>query len=251
MVFRAGSLNDKVFHMIRIRRSAERGFADHGWLRSHHSFSFAGYYDSSWMGWGNLRVINEDHVAPGTGFGLHPHRDMEIVTYVMSGALSHNDSMGNGTTITPGEVQRMSAGRGIRHSEFNRTADQWTHLLQIWIEPTTLGIEPSYEQIRLDPKALRAGEGGGLCLIASPDGAHGSVTLNADARIHAAVLAPGQQASLALAGYRKAWVQLVRGRLSVNGLPLEAGDAALLDAESHVNLLAEADAEALVFDLAP
>ena len=233
--------------MIRIRTSQERGYADHGWLKSHHTFSFAGYHDPAWMGWGNLRVINEDRIAPGMGFGTHGHRDMEIISYVVSGSLAHQDSMGNGTAIPPGDVQRMSAGRGVQHSEFNHAADATTHFFQIWIEPHTRGIAPGYEQKTFGD----ADKQGHLRLVASPDGAEGSVTVHADARIYATLLAGSEQASLTLDPQRKAWVQLVRGSLSVNGHALKAGDAALLAEESLLQLGDATDAEALVFDLAP
>lgn len=233
--------------MISLRHSRERGYADHGWLKSFHSFSFAGYYDPQHMGWGNLRVINEDRIAPGTGFGTHGHRDMEIVSYVMSGALAHQDSLGNVQTIPPGEVQRMSAGSGVRHSEFNHAPDQTTHFLQIWIEPDQAGIDPGYEQ-----KAFAdADKRGRLCLVASRDGAQGSVTIHADARIHAGLFDGVETAELALDPARKAYVFLVRGSLSVNGLALQAGDAALLAQESLLQLGQAVDAEVLVFDLAP
>jgi len=233
--------------MISLRHSRERGYADHGWLKSFHSFSFAGYYDPQHMGWGNLRVINEDRIAPGTGFGTHGHRDMEIVSYVMSGALAHQDSLGNVQTIPPGEVQRMSAGSGVRHSEFNHAPDQTTHFLQIWIEPDQAGIDPGYEQ-----KAFAdADKRGRLCLVASRDGAQGSVTIHADARIHAGLFDGAETAELALDPARKAYVFLVRGSLSVNGLALQAGDAALLAQESLLQLGQAVDAEVLVFDLAP
>lgn len=233
--------------MLHIRRSADRGFADHGWLKSFHSFSFAGYHDPKWMGWGNLRVINEDRIAPGTGFGTHGHRDMEIVSYVMSGALAHDDSMGNGTSIPPGDVQRMSAGRGVRHSEFNHAADATTHFFQIWIEPSETGIDPGYEQKTFADEAKR----GRLRLVASPDGADGSVTIHADARLYATLLSGAESASLALSPERKAWVQVLRGALSVNGQPLQQGDAAMLADETLLQLTDGTDAEALVFDLAP
>ena len=233
--------------MLQIRRSDARGYADHGWLKSFHSFSFAGYYDPQHMGWGNLRVINEDRIAPGTGFGTHGHSDMEIVSYVMSGALAHQDSLGNVQTIPPGEVQRMSAGSGVRHSEFNHAPDQTTHFLQIWIEPDQAGIDPGYEQ-----KAFAdADKRGRLCLVASRDGAQGSVTIHADARIHAGLFDGAETAELALDPARKAYVFLVRGSLSVNGLALQAGDAALLAQESLLQLGQGVDAEVLVFDLAP
>jgi quercetin 2,3-dioxygenase len=232
--------------MIRIRHSHERGHADHGWLKSQHSFSFAGYHDPRWMGWGNLRVINEDRIAAGMGFGEHGHRDMEIISYVVSGSLAHRDSMGNGTSIPPGDVQRMSAGRGVRHSEFNHAVDAVTHFFQIWIEPHTAGIAPGYEQKTF----ADADKQGRLRLVVSPDGAEGSVTAHADARIYATLLNGAEKASLTLAPHRKAWVQLVRGTLSVNGVALETGDAALLADEVLLTLDQATNAEALVFDLA-
>ncbi|MEN9904188.1 MAG: Quercetin 2,3-dioxygenase [Pseudomonadota bacterium] len=233
--------------MIRLRKSRERGYADHGWLKSYHSFSFAGYYDPQHLGWGNLRVINEDRIAPGTGFGTHGHRDMEIVSYVMSGALAHRDSMGNVQAIVPGEVQRMSAGSGVRHSEFNHAPDAVTHFLQIWIEPDQAGIEPGYEQ-----KAFAdADKRGRLCLVASPDGAQGSVTIHANARLHSGLFEGDESAEMALDPERKAYVFLVRGSLVVNGQPLQAGDAALLADEALLRLEQGRDAEVLVFDLVP
>ncbi|HRK38366.1 MAG TPA: pirin family protein [Burkholderiaceae bacterium] len=232
--------------MLQIRRSADRGYADHGWLKSSHSFSFAGYHDPAWMGWGNLRVINEDRIAPGTGFGTHGHRDMEIISYVMSGALAHDDSMGNGTAILPGDVQRMSAGKGVRHSEYNHAADVTTHFFQIWIEPNVTGVAPGYEQKTFSAADKR----GALRLVASPDGADGSVFMHADARLYATLLDGAETASLPISPERKAWVQVLRGSLSVNGQALQAGDAALLAGESRVVLGEANDAEALVFDLA-
>jgi redox-sensitive bicupin YhaK (pirin superfamily) len=232
--------------MMKIRRSHERGGADHGWLKTRHSFSFADYYDPQWMGWGNLRVINEDHIAPGTGFGTHGHRDMEIVTYVLSGELAHKDSLGNGAAIPPGDVQRMSAGRGILHSEFNHAPEQTTHLLQIWILPSKQGIEPGYEQKRFADDEKR----GRLRLVASPDGAEGSVTIHADARLFAGLFDGGESAELSLDPKRKAYVQAVRGSLVANGEKLAAGDALLLDGESALSFRQGANAEVLVFDLA-
>jgi redox-sensitive bicupin YhaK (pirin superfamily) len=233
--------------MITLRKSAERGYADHGWLKSYHSFSFAGYYDPAHMGFGNLRVINEDRIAPGSGFGTHGHRDMEIISYVMSGAIGHKDSIGNGASIPPGDVQRMSAGRGIQHSEFNHAADATTHFLQIWIEPKVTGIAPGYEQ-----KTFAASEKrGALRLVASNDGDQGSVTVHADAKLYAGLFDGDEHAELALDPARKAYVQLVRGELSVNGEKLAAGDAAKLEGESHLQLSGGKDAEVLVFDLAP
>lgn len=231
--------------MIRIRPSQERGYADHGWLKSYHSFSFAGYHDPAHMGWGNLRVINEDWIAPGMGFGTHGHRDMEIITYVLSGDLAHKDSMGNVESILPGEVQRMSAGSGVQHSEFNHAPNDTTHLLQIWIEPDVKGVEPSYEQKTFDDAA----KWGRLCLLASPDRAHGSVHINADARLYAGLFEAGQTAAMPLLATRKAYVHLVRGQLSVNGVALSTGDAALLADEPALTLDQAQGAEVLVFDL--
>ena len=233
--------------MLTIRKSEERGHADHGWLKSHHSFSFADYFDPAHMGWGNLRVINDDLIAPGGGFGTHGHRDMEIVTYVTTGALAHKDSMGNGTTIPPGDVQRMSAGSGVRHSEFNIAPDQATHLFQIWIEPRDKGITPGYEQKSFADAEKR----GRLRLIASPDGADGSVTIHADAALYAGLFDAGESASLTLNPARKAYVHVARGALTVNGEKLQKGDAALLANESSLTLADGQDAEVLVFDLAP
>ncbi|MBA4260991.1 MAG: quercetin 2,3-dioxygenase [Comamonadaceae bacterium] len=231
--------------MMQIRRSQERGYADHGWLKSHHSFSFAGYFDPAWMGWGNLRVINEDRIAPGTGFGTHGHRDMEIISYVLQGKLAHKDSMGNVKGIPPGDVQRMSAGKGVMHSEFNHAPEQTTHFLQIWIEPNVHGIEPGYEQ----KSFAAADKRGQLKLVASPDGAHGSVSMHADAALYAGLLDGSETAELALDPARKAYVHLVRGALNVNGERLHAGDAALLDGEARLQLDHGDAAEVLVFDL--
>ena len=231
--------------MLTVRPSGDRGYADHGWLKSFHSFSFAGYFDPQHMGWGNLRVINEDRIAPGTGFGTHGHRDMEIISYVLSGELAHKDSMGNVKGIPPGDVQRMSAGRGVQHSEFNHAPNDTTHFLQIWIEPNVTGIEPSYEQKTF----ATSDKQGRLRLVASPDGADGSVTLHADARLFAGLLDGVQTAELALNPARKAYVQVLRGQLRVNGTPLATGDAALLAQESQLRLSHGQDAEVLVFDL--
>ena len=231
--------------MLTIRKSQDRGYADHGWLKSYHSFSFAGYYDPRHMGWGNLRVINEDRIAPGTGFGTHGHRDMEIISYVLSGNLAHQDSMGNVKGIPPGDVQRMSAGRGVQHSEFNHAKGETTHFLQIWMEPHTRGVPPSYEQKTIAP----ADKDGRLRLVASPDGAQDSVTIHADARLYAGLFSGAQSATLALDPARKAYVHLIRGQLVVNGVPLSGGDAMLLQDESQVQLAQGVDAEVLVFDL--
>lgn len=233
--------------MITLRKSQERGYADHGWLKSFHSFSFAGYYDPAHMGWGNLRVINEDRIDPGTGFGAHGHRDMEIVSYVLSGNLAHKDSMGNVKGIPPGDVQRMSAGSGVMHSEFNHAPNQQTHFLQIWIEPNVRGIAPSYEQKRFADEDKR----GRLRLVASPDAAEGSVKLHADASLYAGLLDGSESAELRLNPRRKAYVHLVRGALAVNGQPLGTGDAALIEGEELLHLDQAQDAEVLVFDLEP
>ncbi|MBU1358176.1 MAG: pirin family protein [Gammaproteobacteria bacterium] len=232
--------------MLQVRKSQQRGYADHGWLRSFHSFSFAGYYDPAYMGWGNLRVINEDRVAAGAGFGTHGHKDMEIISYVLSGELAHKDSIGNIETIPPGDVQRMSAGRGVMHSEFNHKADETTHFLQIWIEPNVRGIAPGYEQ-----KSFPASEKRGrLRQVASPDGADGSVQLHADARLYAGLFDGDETAELTLDPKRKSYVHLVRGDLVVNGTPLGTGDAAMLEGESRLELGHGKGAEVLVFDLA-
>jgi quercetin 2,3-dioxygenase len=233
--------------MIVLRRSAERGHAHHGWLESYHSFSFADYHDPRHMGVGNLRVINEDRIAPGSGFGTHGHRDMEIVSYVLEGALGHRDSIGNASVIRPGDVQRMSAGTGIQHSEFNQAEGATTHFLQIWILPSARGIAPGYEQKHFDAAAKR----GRLRLVASGDGRDGAVTLHADAALYAGLLDGAESASLALDPARNAYVYLARGALSANGIALQAGDAAWLQREAQLRLDAGRDAEVLVFDLAP
>jgi redox-sensitive bicupin YhaK (pirin superfamily) len=239
--------------MITVRKSHERGYADHGWLKSYHSFSFADYYDPKHMGFGNLRVINEDRIAPGTGFGTHGHRDMEIVSYVLEGELAHKDSMGNGTAaganagvIRPGDVQRMSAGRGVMHSEFNHAPAATTHFLQIWIEPAVRGIDPGYEQKRFTDADKR----GRLRVIASPDARDGSVTIHADAVVYAGLFDGAESAELAVAPGRKAYVHLVRGTLVVNGRTLDAGDALALDGEPALRLDGGRSAEVIVFDLA-
>lgn len=236
--------------MIHLRPSRDRGFANHGWLKSFHSFSFAGYYDPNHMGWGNLRVINEDRIAAGTGFGAHPHRDMEIVSYVMSGALTHQDSMGNAQTIEPGDVQRMTAGSGVVHSEHNHAVGQ-THFLQIWLLPNRNGLEPGYEQKRF----TEAEKTNVLRLVAAPDGAEGSVHLNADARIYASVLRPAQgmpvQLEYPLEAGRKAYVFVIHGEVVVAGKKLTSGDALLAENERSLALESAHAAEFLVFDLAP
>ena len=233
--------------MIEIRRSDDRGHAQHGWLDSRHSFSFAEYYDPKHMGWGNLRVINEDRIAPGTGFGTHGHRDMEIISYVLEGNLAHRDSMGNVKGIPPGDVQRMSAGRGVTHSEFNHAPNQVTHFLQIWIEPNVTGIAPSYEQKTFDDADKR----GQLRLVASPDGAQGSVKIHANAALYAGLFDGAEAAELSLDPARKAYVHLVRGQLVVNGQSLQAGDALRVQGESRLLFNGGQSAEVLVFDLEP
>jgi quercetin 2,3-dioxygenase len=231
--------------MLTLRKSQDRGHADHGWLKSHHSFSFADYHDPDHMGFGNLRVINEDRIAPGTGFGTHAHRDMEIVSYVLDGAIAHKDSMNNSSAIVPGEVQRMSAGTGVRHSEFNHAADKTTHFLQIWLLPSEQGIAPGYEQ-----KAFSAADKRGvLKLVASPDGRDGSVTIHADASIYAGLFDGAERAEFALDAKRLGYVHVVRGEAGVNGHALKAGDAAKLSGESHLVIDQGRNAEVLFFDL--
>ncbi len=231
--------------MLTLRKSQDRGYADHGWLKSFHSFSFANYHDPKYMGFGNLRVINEDRITPGTGFGTHGHRDMEIISYVLEGNLAHKDTLGNIKGIPPGDVQRMSAGTGVQHSEFNHAKDQTTHFLQIWIEPNVRGIPASYEQKTFAESDKR----GKLRLVASPDSAEGSVLIHADARVYAGLLDGSETASLALNPSRKGYVHLVRGELAVNGKALAAGDAAMLEGESAIELSGGKQAEVLVFDL--
>jgi len=232
--------------MHTLRKAEDRGYADHGWLKSYHSFSFADYYDPEHMGWGNLRVINEDRVAPGRGFGTHGHRDMEIISYVLSGELAHKDSMGNVKGIPPGDVQRMSAGSGVMHSEFNLAQGQTTHFLQIWITPTFKGVTPSYEQKTIPSSEKR----GHLRLVASNDGAADSVRINADAKVYAGLFDGVESSVQPLDPNRKGYVYLARGALKVNGQELSAGDALLLADEDRVELTDGKDAEVLVFDLA-
>ena len=232
--------------MIALRKSQDRGHANHGWLDSYHTFSFADYYDPAEMGFGPLRVINEDRVAPGMGFGKHPHRDMEIISYVLEGKLEHKDSMGTGSVIRPGDVQRMSAGTGVTHSEFNPSPDEPAHFLQIWIEPSQVGIAPSYEQ-----KAFPVQEKKGrLRLIASPDAAEGSVTLHQDARLYAGALNDDDAVSYALAEGRKAYVHVARGTVQVNGTALNTGDGARITDERELRFSNSSDAEVLLFDMA-
>jgi redox-sensitive bicupin YhaK (pirin superfamily) len=231
--------------MQEIRRSKERGYADHGWLKSYHSFSFADYFDPKHVEFGPLRVINEDRVAAGQGFGTHSHRDMEIISYVLAGELAHRDSIGNGSTIRPGDVQRMSAGRGVRHSEFNPSPASLVHFLQIWIQPNVQGIEPSYEEKRFAPDEKR----GRLRLIASPDQSEGSVLIHQDARVYAGLLDGAETASLKVAPGRLIYVHIARGAVQANEVALEAGDALKLSDTEQLQLKDGRDAEVLVFDL--
>jgi len=231
--------------MITLRRATERGHANHGWLDSFHSFSFADYYDPAHMGFGPLRVINEDRVEPGMGFGTHGHRDMEIVSYVLDGELEHKDSMGTGSIIVPGDVQRMSAGKGVLHSEFNPSRERKVHFLQIWIEPAVRGIAPSYEQANVPAEAKR----GRLALIVGPQGSGAAVTIHQDAKLFATLLDGDERVEHALAPGRRAYVHIARGRVRVNGETLAAGDAAKLEGEASIALHRGASAEVLLFDL--
>jgi len=232
--------------MIAVRPSKDRGHLNHGWLDTYHTFSFADYYDPAQMGFRSLRVMNEDRVAPGMGFGMHGHRDMEIVTYVLSGALEHKDSLGHGEALRPGELQRMSAGRGIRHSEFNPSADQPVHLYQIWLLPRESGLEPSYEQ-KAFPAAERHNR---LRLVASPAGDDGALTIQQDARLYLATLDADASVAHELPAGRHAWLQVLRGSVELNGKPLATSDGAAISNESHLTIKATAPAEVLLFDLA-
>jgi redox-sensitive bicupin YhaK (pirin superfamily) len=232
--------------MINIRHSDERGGGNHGWLNTRHTFSFDQYRDPSFMGFRSLRVINEDVVAPSEGFPTHPHRDMEIITYVLSGALEHKDSLGTGSVIRPGDGQRMSAGRGIRHSEMNASTTESVHLLQIWIMPDRAGHDPSYEQNTFPDKEKR----GKLRLIASPDGENGSVTIHQDARLYVTLLSPGQEVTHELGRNRYAWLQVAKGGVELNGKPLQQGDGAAVSHEQKLVIKGVQEAELLLFDLA-
>ncbi|GFO53464.1 quercetin 2,3-dioxygenase [Geomonas sp. Red276] len=232
--------------MVRIRKASQRGHADHGWLNTYHTFSFADYYDPAHMGFRALRVINEDRVQPAMGFPTHPHRDMEIISYVLEGALEHRDSMDNGSTIRPGEVQQMTAGTGITHSEFNHSASEGLHFLQIWILPAHNGLTPGYQQKYFAPDEKR----GCLRLIASPDGREGSVTIHQDAHLFASLLEKGERVSHSLRPGRHAWLQVVRGEVTLNGQQLAAGDGAAISDEPTVALEGLTSAELLLFDLA-
>jgi redox-sensitive bicupin YhaK (pirin superfamily) len=231
---------------ITVRKSADRGVAEHGWLHARHSFSFANYYDPDYMGFHTMRVLNDDRIDPGEGFGTHPHRDMEIISYVVEGALEHKDDMGNGSIIRPHDVQRMSAGTGIQHSEFNPLPDQQMRLLQIWIQPNKTGIEPSYEQksFPAEEKTNR------LRLIASPDGEDGSVTINQDAKLYATILEPGSDITQPVDTRRHLWIQVVTGRLTANGEILETGDGAAVENAEELKLDGIEQSEVIVFDLA-
>jgi len=232
--------------MISIRRSNERGGGDHGWLKTRHTFSFSDYWDDKWMGFRSLRVINEDFAGPSAGFPAHPHRDMEIITYILSGELEHKDSLGTGSVIRPGDGQRMTAGRGIRHSEHNPSATETAHLLQIWITPSKQGLEPSYEQKSFSESEKR----GKLRLIASSDGADGSVKINQDAKLFVSLLAPGEEATHDLGSKRYAWVQVAKGEVELNGQKLGQGDGAAVSEEKKLTIKGTGDAEVLLFDLA-
>lgn len=231
--------------MLTVRRAEDRGHADHGWLSSHHTFSFADFYDPRFMGFGPLRVINDDTVAAGGGFPTHGHRDMEIISYVLEGALEHKDSLGTGSVIRPGDVQRMSAGTGVRHSEFNASDDSPVHFLQIWLLPRREGLPAGYEQKYFAASAKQ----GRLCLVASPDGAEGSVRIQQDVRMFATLLADGQSVSYAVKGGRKGWLHVARGAAAVNGLTLKAGDGVAISAEESLTISSPSSGEVLLFDL--
>ena len=232
--------------MFQIRKAGERGHADHGWLKSHHTFSFSDYYDPAHMSFRALRVMNEDWIQPGQGFGTHPHKDMEIVTYVLEGALEHKDSMGNGEVLRPDEFQRMSAGTGIRHSEFNPSPTEPTHLYQIWLLPGRNGIEPSYEQ-KSFAEVERQGQ---LRLVASPDGAEGSLTIHQDAKVYLSTVNAGKAVEHGIPLGRHAWLQVLRGRVAVNNHSLDAGDGVAVSDESRLTIVGEQSAEVMLFDLA-
>lgn len=231
--------------MIELRRSEERGHANHGWLDSYHSFSFADYYDPAHMAFGPLRVINEDRIDGGAGFGTHGHRDMEIISYVLDGELAHKDNMGNGSVIRPGDVQRMSAGRGIMHSEFNHAKDRQTHFLQIWIEPNRFGIQPGYEEKRFEPEEKR----GRLRLIASPDGSEGALTIHQDARVYAGLFDGNETAEFVAPPGRRTYVHVAQGQIRINGILLKAGDALKASSETEFHINEGVQAELLLFDL--
>jgi len=232
--------------MITIRKAEDRGRADHGWLDTRHTFSFDTYYDENHMGFRSLRVINDDRVQPGKGFGMHPHRDMEIITYILEGALQHKDSMGNGSVIRPGDVQRMSAGTGVMHSEFNPSEEEPVHLLQIWIFPSEKGLKPSYEQTTFS----REDKLGRHRLIASSDGRDGSVTIHQDANVYASVLEPGMSLAVPIPADRHMWLHIATGEVRLGDRPLSAGDGAAVSDEQEITLTGVSEAEVLFFDLA-
>jgi len=232
--------------MIRIRRSEDRGGGDHGWLKTHHTFSFNDYWDPKWMGFRSLRVINEDWVAPNNGFPTHPHRDMEIITYILEGELEHKDSLGTGSVILPGDGQRMTAGSGIRHSEFNPSSTKAAHLLQIWIQPEKAGLPPSYEQKSFEEEDKR----GKLRVIASRDAKDGSVKINQDAKLYVSLLKPGEEVAHELSQGRHGWLQVARGSVELNGNKLGQGDGAAISDEKELKIKGTEDAEVLLFDLA-
>jgi redox-sensitive bicupin YhaK (pirin superfamily) len=232
--------------MIRVRKAAERGHFDHGWLDTYHTFSFGDYYHPAHLGFRSLRVINDDRVQPGQGFGMHGHRDMEIVTYVLDGSLEHKDSMGNGSVIQAGELQRMTAGTGIRHSEFNPSDKEWVHLYQIWLLPQQNGLKPSYEQLAVGEEEKR----GRFCLVASPDGVDGSLTIHQDARLYLASLSPREGVAHEIKRGRAAWLQVLRGSVHVLGHDLSAGDGAAVKGENSLSVQATVPSEVLLFDLA-
>jgi len=231
--------------MIQIRSSEERGGGDHGWLKTHHTFSFSDYWDPKWMGFRSLRVINEDWVAPGNGFPTHPHRDMEIITYILDGKLEHKDSLGTGSVILPGDGQRMTAGSGIRHSEFNPSSTEAAHLLQIWITPEKGGLQPSYEQKSFPEEEKR----GKLRLIASRDAQDGSVKINQDAELYVSLLKPGEEVTHEFGAGRHGWLQVARGAVELNGTKLEQGDGAAISEEKKLSIKGTENAEVLLFDL--
>jgi quercetin 2,3-dioxygenase len=232
--------------MIQVRKAAERGHFDHGWLDTHHTFSFGDYYDPKHMGFRSLRVINDDRVQPGQGFGMHSHRDMEIVTYVLDGALEHKDSMGNGSIIRAGELQRMTAGTGVRHSEFNPSDTEWVHLYQIWLLPQQKGLEPSYEELAVGEEQKQ----GRFRLVASPDGADGSLTIHQDARLYLASLLPGEGVAHDIERGRAVWLQVLRGSVNVLGNDVAAGDGVAVTDENAISVQATVPSEVLLFDLA-
>ena len=232
--------------MIKIRRSEERGGGDHGWLKTHHTFSFNDYWDQEWMGFRSLRVINEDWVAPNNGFPTHPHRDMEIITYILEGKIEHKDSLGTGSVILPGDGQRMTAGSGIRHSEFNPSATDAAHLLQIWIQPEKAGLQPSYEQKSFPEEEKR----GKLRVVASRDAQDGSVKINQDAKLYVSLLEPGEEVSHEFGNGRHGWLQVARGTVELNGKKLAQGDGAAISDEKKLSIKGSENAEVLLFDLA-